>query len=422
MRTALGLYRAVTGLFEPAAGGLLGRRAGRGKEDPQRIGERLGRASVPRPEGPLAWLHGVSVGEALSLLPLVERLREDRPELNLLVTSGTLTSAELLARRLPGGVLHQFAPVDAPRAVARFLDHWRPDLGVFVESELWPNLILGAKARGVKLALVSARITERSARGWRRLPGAAKTLLGGFDLVLSQDEETDARLSRLGRAPDGRLNLKYAGEAPPFDPEALAALEQEAGSRPVLLAASTHEGEEELVLEAFSALQGSEDATPLLVIAPRHPERGEAVAELSRDTGFNTGRAGEGDSFSRNCDVFIADRLGELGLWFRLARSAFLGGSLRPRIGGHNPLEAVLVGAPVVSGDKIDNWTSVYADLQREGVATLLADSASLTGAWQAALDAEPDREAIAAKAEAVRQARRREFESAVERLEAMLP
>src|SRR5690606_33470056 len=157
------LYRLGTGLAQPLAPGLLKKRAARGKEDPARIGERLGHAAKPRPPGPLVWLHGASVGESLSVLPLVERLRAERPDIAVLVTSGTVTSAELLERRLPNGAVHQFAPVDAPGAVRRFLDHWRPDLGVFIESELWPNLLLGAERRGMKLALLSARITEGSA-------------------------------------------------------------------------------------------------------------------------------------------------------------------------------------------------------------------------------------------------------------------
>ena len=161
----LALYAAATGLMAPFAPALLRARARRGKEDPARLGERLGRPTAARPAGPLVWLHGVSVGETQSLLPLVAALRERRPDALVLVTSGTVTAAGLLAQRLPAGAIHQFAPVDAPGAVAGFLDHWRPDLAVFVESEIWPNLVLAARARGVRLALVSARMTEASARG-----------------------------------------------------------------------------------------------------------------------------------------------------------------------------------------------------------------------------------------------------------------
>ena len=185
----LAIYAAATGLLEPLAPALLRRRARAGKEDLGRLAERLGRPALARPAGPLVWLHGVSVGESLSLLPLVEALQARRPDLNLLVTSGTVTSALVVAKRLPKGVIHQFAPVDAPGAASRFLDHWRPDAALLVESELWPNLIVAAKARGVRLALLSARMTQKSADGWTRAPVTARALLQAFDLILPQDAD-----------------------------------------------------------------------------------------------------------------------------------------------------------------------------------------------------------------------------------------
>jgi 3-deoxy-D-manno-octulosonic-acid transferase len=206
----LALYAAATGLLEPLGPALLRGRARRGKEDPDRLGERLGRPSIPRPPGPLVWLHGVSVGETTSLLPLVAALRARRPGLTLLVTSGTVTAARLLAARLPKGVIHQFAPVDTPGAARRFLDHWQPALAVFVESEIWPNLILSAKSRGTRLALLSARMTEASAARWARWPGSAHALMSAFDLILPQDTATDARIRRLGGAPGPRLKIGRA--------------------------------------------------------------------------------------------------------------------------------------------------------------------------------------------------------------------
>jgi len=419
---ALSLYRTATGLFEPLAGTVLNQRAKRGKEDFGRLNERLGRPRTPRPPGPLIWLHGVSVGETQSLLPLVDALRSARRDAQVLVTSGTVTSAELLARRLPGSVIHQFAPIDAPRAVAGFLDHWRPDVGVLVESELWPNLIQDARRRGVKLALASARITERSARGWSRLPGAARELLAAFDLVLPQDDDSDARLARLGRPGDGRLNLKYATEPLPFDGRALTALRKEAVGRTVLLAASTHEGEDALVLEAFQALDAERLGKPRLVVVPRHRERGRAIAEQARAMGFATGRHGEGDAFSSLCDVYVADTLGELGQWFRLADSAFLGGSLLPGIGGHNPLEAVQVGTPAITGPHVANWEGVYADLAAAGLVQVLSAPGDLTAAWEVALDTAEPRKAIEKRAAGLQQRRRREFDDAVARIAGLLP
>ena len=278
---ALKLYGAATALAEPLGPWLLRARVRRGKEDPARIAERLGRPSVPRPDGPLVWIHAVSVGESLSHLPLAERLRHERPDLTLLVTSSTRTSAELLARRLPGGVIHQFAPIDAPGAVCRFLDHWRPDLGVFVESELWPNLLLAAHARGTRLALIGARISARSASGWARAPKAARALFALFDLIYPQDLETMAFIEAVDGRVSGQLDLKRLAGPLPADPASLAELKAGVGARSVVVAASTHPGEEALIAEAVETF----GSPPLLIVVPRHPERGAQVAEALRSGG-----------------------------------------------------------------------------------------------------------------------------------------
>jgi 3-deoxy-D-manno-octulosonic-acid transferase len=267
---SLALYRAATTALEPFAPLLLSRRAKAGKEDRARLHERLGRPKASRPEGRLVWLHGASVGESLSILPLVERLRAERPGVAVLVTSGTVTSAQLLARRLPAGAIHQFLPVDTPGGARRFLDHWRPDLAVFVESELWPNLLLTAKARGVKLALVSAKLSDKSFAGWRARPFAAWELFSGFDLILAQDGRAAERLASLGGTVAGEADLKFGAAPLPVDAAALASLRVRLSDRPVLLAASTHPGEDEIVLEAWRALPDR----PRLVIVPRHTERG----------------------------------------------------------------------------------------------------------------------------------------------------
>ena len=377
---SLTLYAAGTRLLEPLAPTLLKRRAARGKEDPARLAERLGHAGVARPPGSLVWLHGASVGESLSLLPLIEALQTARPDAALLVTSGTRTSAELLAKRLPPEAIHQYAPVDAPAALARFLDHWRPDLLVLAESELWPNLLMAARARGVRTALVSARITEASARGWARAPTAARALLGGFDLMLPQDDASALRATGLGARDDGRLNLKLLGAPLPADPRRLAVLGGAAAGRPVLLAASTHPGEDEIVLRAFAGVSGA-----LLVIVPRHPERGETIAALA-GAERSVARQAAGEAFGTS-EVFVADVLGELGLWYRLAAGAFIGGSLVAGPGGHNPVEAAQLGCPIASGPLVGNWASVYAPLvgadacrmtpDAEALASALADFAS---------------------------------------------
>ena len=372
----LALYGAATGLLEPLAPVLLRRRAQAGKEDAARLGERLGRAGVARPSGPLVWLHGVSVGESLSLLPLIEALRARRPDLSLLVTSGTVTSAEVLAKRLPAGVIHQFAPVDAPGVAARFLDHWRPDAALLVESELWPNLILAAQARGVRLALLSARMTQDSAQGWSRAPATARALLQAFDLVLPQDAATEARLTGLGARVAGRLNLKLVGEAPPVDSALAAALR--ADGRRLVLAASTHPGEEPLIAEAFRAATG--DGGPaILVVAPRHPDRGPQVAAELQGLGFTVARRAAGEAMGPMTTAYVADTLGELGAFYVAADAVVMGGSFVPGIGGHNPLEAARLEAAIVTGPHAFNARDIYAGMFAEAAAIEAADGVALS-------------------------------------------
>lgn len=365
----LALYGAATGLLEPFAPAILRRRARRGKEDPARLGERLGRTDAPRPVGPVVWLHAVSVGETVSLLPLVSALRTRRPDLRLLVTSGTVTAAEMMARRLPAGVTHQFAPVDGPAAVRRFLDHWRPSLGVFVESELWPNLILEAKARGVRLALVSARMTEASAQRWARWSDAARALMDAFDLALPQDEATEERLRRLGGRPGPRLNLKLLGEPLAVDEAELGRMRAAVAGRKVVLAASTHPGEEAIVADAFRRLDRDD---VLLIVAPRHPDRG---LDLARELAASRRGAGEDPTGP----IYVADTLGELGLFFRLSDVVVMGGAFVKGIGGHNPLEPARLGRPIVTGPHAFNAADLYADLFVEAAAVEAADGAALT-------------------------------------------
>jgi 3-deoxy-D-manno-octulosonic-acid transferase len=365
---ALIVYRLLTRLLEPLAPRLLDARAKQGKEDPVRVDERLGLTTVARPAGDLVWLHGVSVGETLSLLPVVERIRRQRPDLAILVTSGTLTSAQLLAQRLPAGVIHQFAPVDAPGAVAAFLDHWQPSLAVFVESELWPNLILEARRRGVKLVLASARITERTVEGWRRFPSAVRQILSAFDRILPQDETSAARLHSLGARIDGHVNLKLSGEAPPHDAAAFTRLSAAIGDRPVVVAASTHDGEEIAIVRALDKLADR----LCLILVPRHPARSADIATALTRDGYRFARRSQGHEPDRDTDLYLADTLGEMGLFLRLADVVVMGGSFsaaleKPPVGGHNPLEPARLGKPAVTGPDMSNWATVTDALVEAG-------------------------------------------------------
>lgn len=371
----LALYGVATGVLEPVLLPMILRaRARRGKEDPARIRERLGHASQARPDKPVVWLHGVSVGESLSLLPLVAALAARRPDLALLVTCGTVTAAALLARRLPEGVIHQYAPADGPAAVARFLDHWRPAAGVIFASELWPNLIPAARARGVRLALISARVTQKSAAGWGRAPATARRLLSAFEVVAPQDAASAERLAALGARVGPSLDLKLAGEAPPCDAAELDQLRAAIGARKVVMAVSTHPGEEEVVARAFRAA----GVEALLVVQPRHPERGAAVASLLAAQGFAVARRGAGETPGSATAAYVADTLGETGLFLRLADVAVMGGSFVDGIGGHNPMEPARLGKPILTGPHVFNARDLYDELLAEVAAIEAADGAAL--------------------------------------------
>ena len=415
---SLKLYGAATALAEPAAPWLLSRRAARGKEDPFRIGERLGRVSATRPEGSLVWIHAVSVGESLSHLPLIERLRGARPDLRLLVTSSTRTSAELMARRLPKGVIHQYAPIDAPGAARRFLRHWRPSLAVFIESELWPNLLKGAHDRGAKLALLGARISADSTSGWRRAPAAARALLSLFEVIYAQDLETRAFIEEHGVHVSGQLDLKRLADPLPVDGAALASVKSRIGDRRMLLAASTHPGEERLIAEAACGLAPA----PLLVVVPRHPERGGEVAETLAGLGWRVARRSLGEPLGQHVDAYVADTLGELGLFYRLADVAVLGGSLLDGLTGHNPLEPARLGAPVITGPHHEAFAETYGDLLDRKAVLIAQDEAELKAAV-ASLMADPRlADALAQRGRAFAEAGREALEPAWTRLQALLP
>lgn len=412
------LYGLAAGLAEPLAPWVLRRRAARGKEDPARLGERLGRASISRPRGGLVWIHAASVGESLSHLPLVGRLAAERPDLAVLVTSGTRTSAEVLAQRLPVGVLHQYVPIDAPQAAARFLDHWRPDLGVFVESELWPNLLRAARKRGVRLALLGARISERSATGWDRAGAAAGAVLGLFDLIYAQDIDTRDWIEDHGAEVAGRLDLKRLADPLPCDEGELSRLRGVVAGRTVLVAASTHAGEEAMIA---SAAQGLEPR-PLLVVIPRHPARGGDVAHELAAAGWRVARRSRGDAPEPDVEAYIADTLGELGLFYRLADLVVLGGAFQEGLAGHNPLEPARLGRAVITGPHHDSFAEVYADLIGEKAVLIAKTPADLGAALQALARDLAAAAALGRRAQAAAAGGRKALDEAWARLQTLTP
>ena len=379
MREPMGLkiYRAASRAAEPVANIALNRRLRAGKESAERIGERRGIASLPRPEGKLIWIHGASVGESLSILPLVESLKSHMPKARFLATTGTTTSAALMAQRLPQDAIHQFVPLDHPDFVEAFLSHWRPDAAIFVESEFWPNLILLSRKAAPFMALINGRMSPGSFRDWKSQPNAIRFILSSFDVVLGQDRQNAERLKILSGKDVGMFgNLKNAAPPLPVDEEQLSCLRDQIGNRRRWLAASTHPGEEEIVIAAHRQLV-EEFSDLLTIIAPRHPNRGGEIALLTENADLNPALRSHGDQITDQTGIYIADTLGELGLFYRLSDIAFVGGSITPK-GGHNPLEPARLGASILHGPETFNFVETYDGMRKAGGAALVRNDREL--------------------------------------------
>lgn len=395
----LDLYAALLEASAPFLALYLRARLRGGKEDAARFGERHGIASLPRPEGTLVWFHAASVGESMSMLRLIERLLADRPGTRILVTTGTVTSATMVADRLGDKVIHQYVPVDRRAWVERFLDHWRPDCAIWIESEIWPNLLRGIARRGIPAALVNARMSSRSHARWRYASKAIGELLATFDLCLAQTETEAERLGQLG-ARDVRYvgHLKYAAEPLPADPAQLADLARAIGPRPLWVLASSHEGEEAIAIAAHCRL-APQFPDLLTVIVPRHVGRGATIAEKTRAAGLGVSRRSGGLPPATGDAVYVVDAMGELGLWYRLAPIACIGGSL-VAVGGHNPIEAAQLGCALLYGPHMFSVAGVAAELQESGAAQIVETDDQLATAIGRLLE---DRAAALAMASAAR-------------------
>jgi 3-deoxy-D-manno-octulosonic-acid transferase len=393
------LWATAATAAAPALRLMLRRRLRRGKELAGRLAERRGIDPTPRPAGRLLWLHAASVGETVSVLPVLAALTARAPDLTVLLTTGTVTSARLLARRLEAGleerVLHRFVPLDVPAWVARFLDHWRPDAAAFVESELWPNLLFASRRRAVPMMLLNARMSARSLARWRRVRGLARAVLGCFAHVQARSPADAARLEALGATSvSAPGDLKFAAPPLPADAAELARLREVLAGRPVWLAASTHPGEETAVFATHRALAPAHPGL-LTILVPRHPERGTEIAAASGDLPLHRRSLGAAPP---DQGVWLADTLGELGLWYRLAGIVFVGRSLLPPGGGQNPLEPARLGCAVAVGPHFENFLDAAEVLEAAGALIRVADVQALT-AWVAAMLADPARRLAAGAA-----------------------
>ncbi|AHJ67887.1 3-deoxy-D-manno-octulosonic-acid transferase [Granulibacter bethesdensis] len=379
MRSLAGwLYAGAASVAIPLLNRHLARRARQGKEQVARLPERRG-LGADRPMGRLLWLHAASIGESVSVLPLLAALHRLDPALHVLLTTGTVTSAALMETRLAdmglaAAVTHRFVPLDVPLWAARFLNGWKPDAAVFVESELWPNLLAACRSRGVPHALLNGRLSARSARSWRIFPALVREMLAGMQFIMARSGEDAARFRSLGGMKvQAAGDLKFAAPPLPADPAALRLLQAQIGGRAIFLAASTHPGEDEVVLGVHTRLAG-ESVSPLLtVIVPRHPERGAMIAPGSPRRSLQQALPPADES-----GIYVADTIGELGLFYRVADCAFIGGSLIPH-GGQNPLEAARLACPCAAGPHMENFADAVEALEAVGGLIRVDHEAGLT-------------------------------------------
>ncbi|WIY25458.1 3-deoxy-D-manno-octulosonic acid transferase [Parasedimentitalea psychrophila] len=355
------LYRSATALIAPFAYRKVAAKLAAQGVSAQRQRERLGHATLPRPDGQVIWFHGASVGESLAALTLINRLGDHLPQARFLLTTGTATAQQVVAKRMPPRCCHQFAPLDAAGPVRRFLSHWRPSAGIFVESELWPVTLVSTRRSGAKLALVNARLSDRSMARWRKKAPTARFVMQQFSLFLTQNQHISDGLLELGAPADrvrGGGNLKAGADPLPIDDDALAQLRDALGSRPTWVASSTHIGEEQVVLTAHKALLKQHPELCLMLV-PRHPDRGAHVADLVAKAGMICARRSKGELPTAKTQIYLADTMGELGTWYALSPIVFLGGSLEP-IGGHNPFEVAQAGAAVITGPGYHNFAETF--------------------------------------------------------------
>ncbi len=377
-RALLTTYRWAGAGAYPLIGGYIAWRAAKGKEERTRRHERYGKSPLERPPGPLVWVHAASVGETLAVVPLVTHI--ERLGINVVMTTGTVTSARIVATRLTGKAMHQYVPLDLKPAIDRFLVHWAPDLAVMAESEIWPMTILELGAKRVPQVLVNGRLSDRSFSSWQKHPFIAEALFENLAHVVAQSELDGERFHQLGARPvTVSGNLKVDTEIPPVDEEALAALKAEIGERKRWAAISTHNGEEKIAASVH-ALAAKQNEDVLTIIVPRHPDRAGAIEAELKSAGLKVSRRSRGDRVTSDTDILLGDTIGEMGLYLRLTEIAFVGRSLDGE-GGQNPLEPAVLGTAVLSGRNVQNFRDSYQRLVASGGARLVADEETLAGA-----------------------------------------
>lgn len=385
----LNSYLFLTDLIPKLARVISLYRTKQGFEDPNRVKERLGIPSVNRKKGTLIWFHSASIGETLLVLSLIEKASKNFPSQNILLTTQTVSSGEMVTSKLTENVVHQYLPYDVLPGVRRFLNHWQPSVGILVESEFWPVLISEANQQDIPLLVINGKMTHKSFHRWRRFPKFTQALFDKINLFLVQSTEIKSRFSELGVKQDKLIisgQLKQESKPLSHDPEELTNLNKYFQNRQVWVAASTHEGEEEIIAETHVRLSSNTDNNIQLILVPRYPERGREIAELLSAYGLNSVLRSKGELPGESSTVYIADTMGELGIWYRLAKVSFIGGSLVHR-GGHNPYEPALLGCPIIHGKYYENFSAEYEQLKEQGGSQMVTNSKELARAIERALD-----------------------------------
>lgn len=374
------LYNWVSVVATPLLPLFLRSRMRAGKEDPARLQERMGHSETARPEGALVWLHAASVGETMSSLVLIEKILDENPSTSVLLTTGTVTSAEMAAKRLPQRAIHQYCPVDVPHWVARFLEHWRPDAALWIESEIWPNLVRRTSRAGIPMALVNARLSRRSRQRWEKARKTFRSLVSAFSVVLCQTKEGAETFRRFGvEHAESVGNLKFSAPPLPVDTQELTSLRSCIGTRPVWLAASTHPGEEELVLETHERVRSAFPGL-LTIIVPRHPNRATEIENMVKQRVPAATRRSVEQHIGEKVEIYIADTLGELGLFYALTPVAYIGGGMGT-LGGHNPIEPAQQNTAILYGPDRGNFTTVAEELEEAGAAQIVSDALEMSDA-----------------------------------------
>jgi len=375
------VYKSISSLFPIFSKYYIRKRIAKGKEHKTRWKEKIAIPSVSRPKGKIIWLHAVGLGETLALTGVIESIALKRDNLTFLVTSSTLHSSQAFKKNIPKRTIHQFLPLDNKQYIKKFLEYWRPSIVIWAEQDIWPNFISQLNQKCVPQILINARVTKSSYEKKRRLKPFFSMIYNSFDLISADNSESAKFITKLGIKKNIRIDGSSKISCPPLkvDKKELSNLKLITKKRRVFLVASSHKESENIAIEAFEKTY-RKDSNDLLIIAPRYPERSKEIQKKISKFSFKVRSLDEIPDDS--IQIFLADTIGEMGLWYSLARNALIGGSFS-EIEGHNPWEAINLNCPVIHGPRIANFNNDYLLLDRGESAFMVENSFDLIEVWR---------------------------------------